>query len=109
LSVSQATSVWLVLVVAIVAANLPFFNERLFVVGPRRRPHKAFGWRLLELVVFALATWGLGSALESSIGQRSPQGWEFYAAGGCLFITLASPGFVWRYLRRSKPEASGDE
>ncbi len=103
---SQAASVWLVLVVAVIAANLPFVNERLFVVGPRLRPGKVFGWRLLELVVFALLTWGLGSALEASIGQRSPQGWEFYAASACLFITLASPGFVWRYLRRSKPDTS---
>jgi hypothetical protein len=101
---SQTASVWLVLVVAVVAANLPFVNERLFVVGPRLRPAKVFGWRLLELVVFATLTWGLGSALEASIGQRAPQGWEFYAAGACLFVTLASPGFVWRYLRRGKPE-----
>lgn len=101
---SQAVSVWLVLAVAMVAANLPFFNERLFAVGPRLRPDKAFGWRLLELVVYAVLTWMLGSALEASIGQRAPQGWEFYAAGACLFITLASPGFVWRYLRRGKLE-----
>jgi hypothetical protein len=104
--VTQAASVWLVLVVAIVTANLPFFNERLFVLGPRPGPEKAFGWRLLELVVYAGLTWGLGSGLEASIGQRSPQGWEFYAAGACLFVTLASPGFVWRYLRRRHPERS---
>lgn len=99
---SQASSVWLVLVVAVIAANLPFVNERLFAVGPRLRPDKSFGWRLLELVAYAVLTWGLGSGLEASIGQRAPQGWEFYAAGACLFITLASPGFVWRYLRRGK-------
>jgi len=102
--VSQAVSVWLVLAVAVITANLPFINERLFAVGPRLQPAKAFGWRLLELVVYAVLTWGLGSALEASIGQRAPQGWEFYAAGTCLFITLASPGFVWRYLRRGKLE-----
>lgn len=103
---TQTASVWLVLVVAVVAANLPFINERLFVLGPRPGPQKAFGWRLLELVVYAGLTWGLGSVLEASIGQRSPQGWEFYAAGACLFITLASPGFVWRHLRRRHPEPS---
>lgn len=102
---SQTAAVWLVLVVAIVAANLPFLNERLFVIGPRQQPQKYFGWRLVELVAFALLTLLLGGVLEASIGQRAPQAWEFYAAGGCLFITLASPGFVWRYLRRSKPES----
>lgn len=106
---SQAASVWLVLAAAIVAANLPFMNERLFAVGPRR-PQKPFGWRLVELVVFAMITWGLGVGLESSIGQRATQGWEFYAAGACLFITLASPGFVWRYLRRrTHDEVAGGE
>lgn len=100
---STQAAVWLVLVVAVVAANLPFVNERLFVIGPRRAP-KAMGWRLLELLVAAGLTLLLGSALEASAGQRAPQGWEFYAAGLCLFMTLASPGFVWRYLRR--PTAS---
>jgi hypothetical protein len=104
--VTQAASVWLVLAVAMVTANLPFLNERLFFVGPRLRPAKAFAWRLLELVVYALATWGLGVALEGSIGQRAPQDWEFFAAGACLFLTLASPGFVWRYLRRRHPPAA---
>jgi len=96
---TQSASVWLVLVAAIVAANLPFLNERLFVVGPRRQP-KAFAWRLLELLTTGALTLGLGFALETSIGQRAPQGWEFFAAAGCLFLTLAFPGFVWRYLRR---------
>jgi hypothetical protein len=47
-------------------------------------------------------------ALESSIGQRAKQDWEFYAAGACLFLTLASPGFVWRYLRRNRRSATHD-
>lgn len=102
---SQAAAVWLVWLTAIVSANLPFVNERLLVVGPRMRPVKNVAWRLLELVVYAMLTWGMGSALESSLGQRSPQGWEFFAAGGCLFLTLAAPGFVWRYLRRGRTNA----
>lgn len=90
---------WLVLVVALVAANLPFVNERLFIVGPRRTP-KALGWRLLELLLLCGLTIGAGLALEARLGQIQPQRWEFYAAFGCLFLTLAFPGFVWRYLRR---------
>ena len=97
---NHAVEVWLVLIVALVAANLPFANERLFVVGPRCDPHKAFGWRLLELGLFFAATLGLGFALEARIGQRQEQGWEFYAAALAMFITFAFPGFVWRYLRR---------
>ena len=90
---------WLLLLVGFVAANLPFLSERLLLVGPRRAP-KALGWRLLELLLLAGLTIALGMLVESRIGQRSPQGWEFYAAGLCLMITFAFPGFVWRVLRR---------
>lgn len=95
----QSAAVWLVLAAAVIAANLPYFNERLLLVGPRRAP-KAAGWRMLELLLMAALTFALGTLLEARIGQRHPQGWEFYAAGACLFITLGFPGFVWRYLRR---------
>lgn len=97
-----AVEVWLVLIVALVAANLPFVNERLFIVGPRRVPRKGFGWRLLELLLLFAATLGLGFVLESRIGQRHAQGWEFYAAALAMFVTFAFPGFVWRYLKRHR-------
>lgn len=97
---SHVAEVWTVIAFALVAANLPFVNERLFIVGPRRDP-KVIGWRLLELLLMAALSFGLGAWLESRIGQRQPQNWEFYAAAGCLFLTFAFPGFVWRYLRRS--------
>ena len=96
---SFSVAAWLVILFAAVAANLPFANERLFVVGPRREP-KPLGWRLFELLLLYAATLGLGFALESRLGQIRPQGWEFYVAWACLFVTLAFPGFVWRYLRR---------
>ena len=96
---THGAQVWLLLIVALVLANLPFVNERLFVVGPVHAP-KGLAWRLLELVAFAALSVGLGFAIENRIGQRQPQGWEFYAAFGCLFVTFAFPGFVWRYLRR---------
>lgn len=98
----STVSVWLVLAAAALAANLPFLNERLFAVGPLRAP-KALGWRLLELLVLFGLVVVLGFGLESRIGQRQPQGWEFYAVSLCLFLTLAFPGFVWRYLRRHRP------
>jgi hypothetical protein len=98
---TSGAAVWLVLLVALVAANLPFVNERRFVVGPRCAP-KSLGFRAFELLAFYALTLGLGFAIEARIGQRQPQGWEFYAAFGCFFVTLAFPGFVWRYLRRGR-------
>lgn len=92
-------AVTVVLLAALVAANLPFVNERLFLVGPRR-PIKAVAWRLLELLVYALLVALLGRAIESHLGQPSPIRWEFVAVWLCVFLTLAFPGFVWRYLRR---------
>lgn len=97
----QSAAVWLVLAVAVLAANAPYFSERLLLIGPQRSP-KAASWRLLELVLMAVMTFAVGALLESRIGQRHSQGWEFYAAGACLFITLGFPGFVWRYLRRGR-------
>jgi len=98
----SSAAVWLVLLallVAVLAANLPFANERLFIVGLQRAP-KQLGWRLLELLLMWGLLLGVGFALEAPAGQIQPQGWEFYAAIGFLFVTLAFPGFVWRYLRR---------
>ena len=98
---STSVAAGLVLVLALFAANLPFLNERLFAIGPQREV-KSLAWRALELAVFAALTLGVGFALESHIGQRQPQKWEFYAAFAFLFLTLAFPGFVWRYLRRRR-------
>ena len=45
---------------------------------------------------------GAGEALflEQRLGQIAPQGWQFYAITGTLFITFAFPGFIYRYLFR---------
>ncbi len=88
-----------VLVAAMLAANAPFLNNRLFLLGPVRAP-KSLVWRLGELLVYATLVVLLGRALEGHLGQVSEQRWEFYAVWSFAFLTLAFPGFVWRYLRR---------
>jgi hypothetical protein len=97
--VNQSIAVWLVVGCAICTANAPFLNNRLFAVGPLLN-HKAVFLRLLELVLFWGLTLVVGSGLEASLGQRAPQGWEFFAASGTLFLTLGAPGFIWQYLRK---------
>ena len=94
---SNTVSVWLVIVVALLAANLPFANDRLLGVISLRPP-KPLALRLAELVLMYFITGGLGLLLEQRAGQIAPQRWEFYAITGALFITLAFPGFIWRYL-----------
>lgn len=100
----SSLQVWLLLLLSFVAANLPFLNERMLLVGPRLR-HKSFWWRLLELLLLAALVTGIGLLIESRIGQRHPQAWPFYAVMTCLFVTFAFPGFVWRHLRRHRPPA----
>ncbi|HAX20458.1 MAG TPA: DUF2818 domain-containing protein [Hydrogenophaga sp.] len=94
---THSMSVWLVLLAALVGANLPFLNDRWLAVIPRKLP-KTLGMRVGELVVCYLLVGALGLALEQSAGQIYPQGWEFYATTAALFLTLAFPGFVYRYL-----------
>lgn len=99
-SVSQTGSIWLVIVAAFIAANLPFINHRMMVVGPLAQTKKALIVRLVELVVLYFLVGGIALLLERRAGQIAPQGWEFYAVTGTLFLTLAFPGFVYRYLLR---------
>jgi hypothetical protein len=93
---SSSALAWMVIALALVAANLPFLSERLFLV--KRLPAKGLALRLLELAVGYLLVGAVGLALEHSVGQNAPQGWEFYAVTVTLFLTLAFPGFVYRYL-----------
>jgi Protein of unknown function (DUF2818) len=97
--VGQGASVWLVIVLALAAANLPFASVRVLGVLPVSRA-KTLWMHLAELLVLYLVVGGLAVLLESRMSQRAPQGWEFYAITGCLFLTFAFPGFVWRYLMR---------
>ncbi|WP_394790887.1 DUF2818 family protein [Rhodoferax sp.] len=98
---TQTVSVWLVLLAAIVAANLPFMSHRLLAIFLLPRP-KSLALRLGELVVYYFVVGGLGVLLENHAGQIAPQGWEFYAITATLFITLAFPGFVARYLLKQR-------
>ncbi len=97
---NQTVSVWLVLAAALAAANLPFLNERFLAVLRLRSGSKGLALRLLELVLLYSLVGVIGLLLEQRLGQIYPQGWEFYAITGSLFLTLAFPGFVWRYLVR---------
>jgi hypothetical protein len=98
---NQTAAVWLVLIAALVAANLPFINDRWLAVLPRRSP-KTLWLRLLEHVLLYFAVGGLGLGLEQRAGQIYSQGWEFYATTAALFATLAFPGFVYRYLYKRR-------
>ncbi len=97
----QSTSVWLVIVLALAAANLPFISQRLLAVV-KLAAGKSLAIRLAELVVMYFVVGGIALLLEKRLGQIAAQNWEFYAITATLFITLAFPGFIWRYLLKHR-------
>lgn len=94
---------WLVVAVALAFANLPFVNDAVFAFIPYRAGRrKPFPVRLIELIVLYFCVGAIAYLLESRIGNVYNQTWEFYAITGCLFVVLAFPGFVVRYLRKKR-------
>lgn len=93
---------WFVILLALCGANLPFVNERLFAVIPLGFPLKPVWLRLIELFVLYWVVGLIARLLEARIGNIFPQGWEFFAVTGCLFLVLGYPGFVMRYLRKRR-------
>jgi hypothetical protein len=98
---NTSTQITALILLALVAANVPFINQRVLLLGPQRLT-KPLVWRLGELVLLYFVVGGVGLALENHGGQIAPQGWEFYAVTGTMFVTLAFPGFVYRYLMHRK-------
>lgn len=95
---------WCVILLAVLAANLPFFNQQLFALIPLSKSaayRKPVWVRLLELIVLYFLVGAIARFFEANIGNAFAQGWEFYAVTGCLFLVLAYPGYVVRYLRKS--------
>jgi hypothetical protein len=92
---------WIVILLGLLAANLPFLNQNLFAVVPLGRGEafvKPVWLRLIEMLVLYFAVGGAAYAMELTLGNVFPHGWEFYAITGCLFLVFAFPGYVFRYL-----------
>ena len=92
----------ILLVLALVAANLPFLLERRLFVLPAGAHGKGVAWRLLELILLYFVVGGVAWLVERNLGPVQTQRWEFYATTACLFLVFAYPGFVYRYLWRRK-------
>ncbi len=95
-------STTLLLILAFIAANLPFLSERIFFIVKPKAVSKSFAWRLLELVVLFFVMGGVAWLLEAKLGEVHKQNWEFYAVNVSLFVVFAYPGFVYRYLWRKR-------
>ncbi|MEO8406812.1 MAG: DUF2818 family protein [Oxalobacteraceae bacterium] len=93
-------SIWMMIILAIFTANMPFLNERFLAVIPIRTSAKPFWLRLIELAILYLVLGFIAYLLEARLGNVFEQKWEFFAITSFLFLVLAYPGFVFRYLRK---------
>jgi hypothetical protein len=103
---SQTVAVWSLIALALLSANLPFLNERVFMLFVWRHQGvpatKPFWLRLLELFGLYGGVVQVGRACEWALTERVwQQGWQFYVVTLCLFLILAFPGFVRCYLYRA--------
>lgn len=86
------------LVVAFIAANLPWFSERVFGFISLKSGKKSSWLCLLEWFVLYLLVGMVALGLEKKFtSDIYSQGWEFYASTLCLFIVFALPGFIYRF------------
>lgn len=95
---SSSAGGWFVILLALVCANLPFVNQRLFAAVGLKWAHKPLWLRVVELIVWYAVAGMVGFAVEASLGNAFPQGWQFYAITACMMLVFAFPGFTWQYL-----------
>lgn len=89
----------IILILTLIAANLPWFSNQLFYVIPLKTTPKNLAWCLLELVILYFIIGAIAIYAEQvTLGQIAPQGWEFYSVTFSLFLVFAFPGFVYKIL-----------
>ncbi|NCN43628.1 MAG: DUF2818 domain-containing protein [Piscirickettsiaceae bacterium CG_4_9_14_3_um_filter_43_564] len=90
-------AVWVLLVTAIVLANIPWiFSNRVFVILPLAT--KNIWVNFAEWILYFMLTGLLAYLLESkAMGVVKEQEWEFYAVAIFMFAIFSFPGFIYRY------------
>lgn len=88
----------LLIITAIILANLPWIMARHLFLFFSLKKEKPFLLALFEMSVYFLITVLLGYLLEGkTMGNHTAQGWEFWTTVTFLFIIFAFPGFIYRY------------
>ncbi|MBD3634527.1 MAG: DUF2818 family protein [Methylophaga sp.] len=89
-------SVWLMIGLFLLIANLPWIGNRVFFIWPLQQ--KPVWVRLVELLVYYFISLLIGIAFEIRFsGDVYTQQWEFFVTTLSLFLVLAVPGVVYRY------------
>ena len=93
-----STTIIIFLVVAFIAANLPWISERLFGFIALKSAKKPIWLLLLEWFILYLLIGMVALGIEKKFtSDIYAQGWEFYASTLCLFVVFALPGFIYRF------------
>ncbi|MCX4188511.1 DUF2818 family protein [Methylophaga sp. OBS4] len=89
-------SIWLIIILFLLIANLPWIGNRVFFVFAMKT--KPVWVRLIELLVYYLLSLLMAIVFETRFsGDIYPQSWEFFVTTFSLFLVLAVPGVVYRY------------
>ena len=92
------TVIIIFLVVAFIAANLPWISERLFGLITVKSAKKTAWLSLLEWFILYLLIGAIALGIEKKFtSEIYPQDWEFYVSTFCLFIVFSLPGFIYRF------------
>ena len=100
---NQTIAVWLLIVLALAGANLPFINERLFGLFRLSKMLVKPAWLVTtEVLFFFVLTAVIGISFEATLSNPFPNGGTLLTIGFCIFLVLGFPGFVFRYLLKRK-------
>jgi len=100
---NQTVAVWLLILLALAAANLPFMNERLFGLFSLTKVAVKPVWLVVvEVLVYFVLTAVIGLAFETTLSNPFPNSMTLVTIGFCIFLVLGFPGFVFRYLLKRK-------
>lgn len=93
-----ATSITLFIIVAFIAANLPWISDRLFGLISVKSAKKPVWLSLVEWFILYLLIGMVALGIEKKFtSDIHPQDWEFYTATLCLFMVFALPGIIYRF------------
>jgi len=95
---SPSVSILVLLVVAVISANIPWLSERFLFIFSLPHQNKKIWMRLLEWVLLYVLVGAIAMGMEQKIyGQRHAQSWEFYVVTVALFMLFALPGIIYRF------------
>lgn len=109
-AISTTSSLLMLVLSAVIAAIWLYWPGFIFkpaenppgTRASQRKDPKPFINRLLELIVTYILVGTIGFALELNMGNAFPTQWEFFAVSLALFLVMAYPGFVIRYMLKKR-------